>query len=140
MQIIREVPQLPAGLIALRAGGNSLALVPTMGALHAGHMALIHEAKRRADRVAGTIFVNDGAIPIQGGTPTVGNTTHLQIVGGDGNDSITLNETNGRLPGAALFGLSWAGPFDRGDGVRQISALDLFLAQLRTTAPRAPAR
>lgn len=58
MQIIREVPQLPAALIALRAGGKSLALVPTMGALHAGHMALIHEAKRRANRVAATVFVN----------------------------------------------------------------------------------
>jgi pantoate--beta-alanine ligase len=58
LQIIREVSQLPAALIALRAGGSSLALVPTMGALHAGHMALIHEAKCRADRVAATIFVN----------------------------------------------------------------------------------
>ena len=58
MQIIREVPQLSSALIALRAGGKSLALVPTMGALHEGHMALIHEAKRRTDRVAATIFVN----------------------------------------------------------------------------------
>ena len=58
MQIIRETRQLPAALIALRSGGRSLALVPTMGALHPGHIALIEEARRRADRIAATIFVN----------------------------------------------------------------------------------
>lgn len=58
MQTIREARQLPAALIALRAGGKSLALVPTMGALHAGHLALIVDAKRHADHVAATIFVN----------------------------------------------------------------------------------
>jgi pantoate--beta-alanine ligase len=58
LQIIREASQLPSALIALRAGGQSLALVPTMGALHSGHFRLITEGRRVADRVAATIFVN----------------------------------------------------------------------------------
>lgn len=58
MQIIRAGDSLERGLAELRGGGATLGLVPTMGALHDGHLALIAEARRRADRVAATIFVN----------------------------------------------------------------------------------
>lgn len=58
MQTLRDIGQLGSALVALRAGGHRVALVPTMGALHAGHLALVEEAKRQADRVVATIFVN----------------------------------------------------------------------------------
>ena len=57
MQIVRTSEELAAAATSLKREG-ALALVPTMGALHAGHMALIDEAKRRANKVAATIFVN----------------------------------------------------------------------------------
>ena len=58
MQTIRDISQLKSALFDLRAGGQRLALVPTMGALHSGHLVLVEEAKRQADRVVTTIFVN----------------------------------------------------------------------------------
>lgn len=58
MQTIHDRAALSAHLSGYRAAGETLALVPTMGALHDGHMALVADAKRRADRVAVSIFVN----------------------------------------------------------------------------------
>jgi pantoate--beta-alanine ligase len=56
--VTRTVPALRHALLALRNGGRRVALVPTMGALHRGHLALVAEARRRAGRVVVSIFVN----------------------------------------------------------------------------------
>jgi len=58
VQTARELDVLRTAVAAFRDSGESLALVPTMGALHEGHMTLVREAKARADRVAVSIFVN----------------------------------------------------------------------------------
>lgn len=58
MQIIRDRQSLREAVAALRGDGGRIALTPTMGALHAGHMALVAEGKRRARHVVASIFVN----------------------------------------------------------------------------------
>lgn len=63
MQIIRRLEALRIALAGFVQAGDSVALVPTMGALHDGHMALVDAARRRATRVVASIFVN----PIQFG-------------------------------------------------------------------------
>ena len=53
---------------------------------------------------AGSILVNSGAVKIIGGKPTVANTTLIQLFGLAGNDKLSLDESNGPLPRANIFG------------------------------------
>ncbi len=57
MQIIGEIDPLRRAVTVLRQAGN-VALVPTMGALHEGHLTLVREARKRAANVVVSIFVN----------------------------------------------------------------------------------
>lgn len=56
--IVRTVAQMREHVRAWKAAGQRVALVPTMGALHEGHLSLIRIAQRNADRVIASVFVN----------------------------------------------------------------------------------
>jgi len=58
MKTVETIRDLRRQMAAWRAAGESAALVPTMGNLHGGHLELVREARRRADRVVVSIFVN----------------------------------------------------------------------------------
>ena len=58
MQILEQVRALREAVGAWRRGGERIAFVPTMGNLHAGHYSLIALARRHADRVVASVFVN----------------------------------------------------------------------------------
>src|SRR6202140_1319299 len=58
LRVIRALPALKRAIVEFRARRCKIALVPTMGALHAGHLALVRAAQRRAGRLIVSTFVN----------------------------------------------------------------------------------
>jgi len=58
VDIVREIDALRDAVAGFRADGATIALVPTMGALHAGHVALVEAARRPGVKIVASIFVN----------------------------------------------------------------------------------
>jgi pantoate--beta-alanine ligase len=57
-RVVRALPALRRAIAQVRDAGETIALVPTMGALHEGHLTLVRQARKRARRVIVSIFVN----------------------------------------------------------------------------------
>jgi len=98
---VRTVADLRTHLAPWRKAGESIALVPTMGALHAGHLSLVTLAKSKADRVVVSIFVN----PIQFGPREDFNTYprdeagDIEKLGEAGADLVFVPDTAEMYPG-----------------------------------------
>jgi Ca2+-binding RTX toxin-like protein len=72
-------------------------LLTILGDAHDNNITVSRDA-------AGHVLVNGGAISIRGGRPTVANTKLIDVFGLSGNDNLSLNEVNGALPKANIFG------------------------------------
>jgi len=115
VQTVRSSEELASARAAL---AGTLALVPTMGALHEGHMALISEAKNRADNVAASIFVNPtqfgkgedyGRYPRQ-------ERTDAQMLGDAGCDLLWTPSVNDIYPDGFSTTVGVAGVSERWEG------------------------
>jgi Ca2+-binding RTX toxin-like protein len=92
--------------------------------LATGTLTIVGDAQDNAiiasRNAAGNILVNGGAVAILGGTSTVANTSLIQAFGQGGNDTISLNESNGALPAANLFGNDGNDTLTGGSGADQL--------------------
>ncbi|MBJ7332848.1 MAG: hypothetical protein JHC95_23345, partial [Solirubrobacteraceae bacterium] len=96
---------LATGLVAATAGTANAAVTSNFSA---GQLSVFGDNLDNtivvSRNAAGTILVNGGAVVVSGGTPTVANTSKIQVFGLGGNDTVALSEVNGALPSANLFG------------------------------------
>src|SRR5215204_3245013 len=104
----RLLAGVAVGAGAMFAASPASAAVTASFTPGSGQLTVVGDAGNNAITIsrdaAGKILVNGGAVAVAGGTATVANTALIQVFGQAGNDTISLNETNGALPRANLFG------------------------------------
>src|SRR5262245_43527414 len=115
-----------------RSAGRALALeplderiTPAVNALfHAGVLTVTGDHTNNTIVVSrdvnGRLLVNGGAVTIKGGTATLSNTKLIEVFGQAGNDTISLDEVNGTLPKANLYGGSGDDTLTGGSGNDQL--------------------
>lgn len=126
MQIVRELSDLGPILAAWRRLGERTALVPTMGALHDGHIALVDAARNAADRVIATIFVNPLQFNDQSDLDRYPRTQETDIAKLDkvGCDAVWLPTPEQLYPKGFATTVSVAGVSERWEGVHRPGHFD----------------
>ena len=114
--LLRNIPALRAKVLAWRAAGESIALVPTMGALHAGHLGLMTLARQHVRRVLVSIFVNPaqfapGEDLSKYPRPFADDLEKLRVQGVDG---LFAPEAGAMYPPGFCSGIEIAGPAKAG--------------------------
>jgi Ca2+-binding RTX toxin-like protein len=106
------------------AGTSASASAATTATFSSGVLTVFGDSANNAIVIsrdaAGRILVNNGAIAVTGGSPTVANTALIRVFGLDGQDVLTLNEANGALPAANLFGGTGNDTLTGGSGADQL--------------------
>ena len=126
LQAIRELAALRDAVAAWRADGQRIALVPTMGALHAGHVSLIEAAKAPGVRVIASIFVNPlqfGADEDLGRYPRREN-ADLRMLADAGCDGVWLPDVATMYPAGFATTVSVAGITQGLDGAARPGHFD----------------
>jgi Ca2+-binding RTX toxin-like protein len=123
----RAVRWLTGGAVfaAIAVGASSLpASAATTASFNAGVLTVTGDSAANTITIsrnaAGRILVNNGAIAVVGGTPTVANTSMVRVSGRAGNDVVSVNETNGPLPRVNLFGQTGNDTLTGGSGGDQL--------------------
>jgi pantoate--beta-alanine ligase len=126
MQIVRELSDLAPALSPWREAGEKIALVPTMGALHAGHIALVDAARSKADRVVATIFVNPLQFNDQGDLDRYPRTEEADIakLEAAGCDLVWLPTPHQLYPQGFATTISVEGVSDRWEGAHRPGHFD----------------
>jgi Ca2+-binding RTX toxin-like protein len=120
----RRLLAVAALSVGALAGSSAVASAATTATFSAGTLSVSGDSNNNSITIsrdaAGKILVNGGAITVVGGTPTVANTVLVQAFGLDGADTLTLNEANGALPPAHLFGGAGNDVLTGGSGADQL--------------------
>jgi Ca2+-binding RTX toxin-like protein len=123
----RATHRLLAGVVlaaAVSLAASAPARAATTASFSSGVLTVFGDAANNSITIsrdaAGKILVNGGAVVVTGGTPTVANTTLIQVFGQAGNDTVTLNEASGALPRANLFGGANNDTLTGGSGADQL--------------------
>src|SRR5436305_9397514 len=129
-RFLRGTPRVPTtvrkGRLQLEVEALTERILPAVTASFsaAGVLTVLGDAQNNNITVsrdaAGRILVNGGAVTVRGGTATVANTSLVQVFGVAGNDTLALNEANGALPAANLFGGTDNDALTGGSGADQL--------------------